>query len=110
MTHYASVETMQSQVELIADPRAAIERERSDNMENLRFRLRGVIAGGGDKAVCASAALAVARFVEEGPGARYTDRDLVGLHIRMCRDLGLTDARRRHKAMSRLGPLLFKPD
>lgn len=81
-------EFIMSDMKRLADPRPAIERERSDSMESVRLRLLWAVAAGGDEGTVARCAISVIRFVE-GDGRHWSDRAIKGLHIRLCRAAGL---------------------
>ena len=93
--------------DLIPDPRNRVDAERADAMEAVKLRLLWAIAAGGDEGICASCAVAVIKFAE-GDGKHWTDRNLRGLHRRLCAASGLT-ARRYAVALERVGASLFLP-
>ena len=107
MTHAFSLETLREQSELIPDPRTAIERERADAMEGVRLRLLWAIAAGGDEGVCASCAVSVIRFAEEGEGRHWSDTALRSLHRRLCHANGLGHTRFKNAVESLRGTLFL---
>lgn len=78
-----------SAIDNMADPKGKLERERADSMESVRLRLLWAVAGGGTEGTVARCAIAVIRFVESGSARQWNDRDLKGLHIRLCKANGV---------------------
>lgn len=102
-----NVSRMIDNPDLVADIRDPIEHARADAMECVRLRLLWAVAAGGDDGICAQCAVAVIRFAE-GDGRHWTDRDLRGLHRRLCTAHGLPHGR-FERAVQSLKLTLFLP-